>query len=104
MKHHYKIDVFVDYICQNSTSYNQHLFRKVLRLHKFQLVNPLHTIDLCSCLFFHIQFQANLLFYQYKHYGTEYSSLILVRHKRLNRRNRQTLWGECTEANPKTCC
>ena len=21
-----------------------------------------------------------------------------------NRRNRQTLWGECTEANPKTCC
>ena len=19
-------------------------------------------------------------------------------------RNRQTLWGECTEANPKTCC
>ena len=29
--------------------------------------------------------------------------LYLIRGKKKGR-NRQTLWGECTEANPKTCC
>ena len=34
----------------------------------------------------------------------QYFSQINYTLERGNGRNRQTLWGECTEANPKTCC